>query len=120
MVPVCVFCGNKVFQRHNAYSTAAFVWTCPKCGMECSQANFVSEYRAPEPTPFDPCPFCGCDSIRASAFHISPDCFVSCSDCGAMIETTVPWNNMDVKEHDEACRKALIPLWNRRNNERKG
>ena len=64
---------------------------------------------------FDACPFCGCEEIKAGAFSISGDCYVTCTECGAMIETEVSWKGMNSQaEHDEACRTALLPLWNRR------
>ena len=64
---------------------------------------------------FDACPFCGCEEIKAGAFSISGDCYVTCTECGAMIETEVSWKGVNSQaEHDEACRTALLPLWNRR------
>lgn len=64
---------------------------------------------------FDACPFCGCEEIVCGAFSISPDCYVTCAKCGAMIETDVSWKGMDSQEeHDKACKEALLPLWNKR------
>lgn len=61
-----------------------------------------------------PRPFCGSANIRDGAFSISPDCFVLCEDCGASIETEVPWGDMTEKEHDQECWKELERRWNRR------
>ena len=68
---------------------------------------------------FDACPFCGCEEIVCGAFSISPDCYVTCTKCGAVIETDVSWKGIDSQEeHDKACKKALLPLWNNRAHNR--
>ena len=61
-----------------------------------------------------PCPFCGGNNIKCGAFAIVTDCYVECTDCGAMFETEVPWGNMNEEEHDRACLEKLAKLWNRR------
>jgi hypothetical protein len=62
-----------------------------------------------------PCPFCGSEDIKMSAFDISPECSVDCQQCGACIFDSVPWRMFDtVKSHDKRCWKKLIKKWNRR------
>ena len=65
-------------------------------------------------TELKPCPFCGSTDIEAGAYSLSEDCYVMCCSCNAGIETLVPRNGMNIKEHDEACIKRLKKLWNRR------
>lgn len=60
------------------------------------------------------CPFCGGDDIQMSAFSISSDCYIICNTCGAVIEKSVPWNDMTQEEHDDECKKVLIKAWNTR------
>ncbi len=61
-----------------------------------------------------PCPFCGGTNVKLGAFSISPDCYVICNDCGASIEKSVAWGNMNTKEHDQKCLSVLTEAWNRR------
>lgn len=68
---------------------------------------------------FKSCPFCGCKQIRGYAFSFSPDCGVECENCGAGIGSSVPWGDMDEKEHDKACYEHMLKLWNTRSNEGK-
>ena len=65
---------------------------------------------------FNACPFCGCEDIFGGAFSFSADCHAICQnpECGATIETEVPWNGMSEEEHDKECFKKLLPMWNRR------
>lgn len=61
---------------------------------------------------FYACRFCGSTDIECGAFDISPDWFVSCENCGAYIEGSIPWNGMTKEEHDAACFKAGHEAWN--------
>lgn len=64
---------------------------------------------------FLPCPFCGSKDIDGGAFSISPDCYISCGDCGCTIETDVSWEGHDTeKSHDKECMAELKKLWNKR------
>ncbi|WP_445449045.1 Lar family restriction alleviation protein [Enterococcus faecalis] len=64
-----------------------------------------------------PCPFCGSEKISFNAFSISPDAYVLCKQCNASIEISVPWDDMDEKEHDKVCFEKLSVLWNKRASE---
>ncbi|MGC3434459.1 Lar family restriction alleviation protein [Enterococcus faecalis] len=64
-----------------------------------------------------PCPFCGSENISFNAFSISSDAYVLCEQCNASIEISVPWNDMDEKEHDKVCFEKLSVLWNKRTSE---
>ena len=61
-----------------------------------------------------PCPFCGSENISFNAFSISSDAYVLCEQCNASIEISVPWDDMDEKEHDKVCFEKLLVLWNKR------
>ena len=63
-----------------------------------------------------PCPFCGSKDVDCRAWTFGSDCYVKCTNCGATIETVVPWEDMSEEKHDEACREVLIELWTRRDN----
>ena len=65
-----------------------------------------------------PCPFCGSENISFNAFSISSDAYVLCEQCNASIEISVPWDDMDEKEHDKVCFEKLSVLWNKRASER--
>ena len=65
-----------------------------------------------------PCPFCGSENISFNAFSISSDAYVLCEQCNANIEISVPWDDMDEKEHDKVCFEKLSILWNNRVSER--
>ncbi|MBO1106105.1 restriction endonuclease [Enterococcus faecalis] len=64
-----------------------------------------------------PCPFCGSENISFNAFSISSDAYVLCEQCNASIEISVPWDDMDEKEHDKVCLEKLSVLWNKRTSE---
>lgn len=66
-----------------------------------------------------PCPFCGSENISFNAFSISPDSYVLCKQCNASIEISVPWDDMDTKEHDKVCFKKLLTKWNKRASQSK-
>ena len=61
-----------------------------------------------------PCPFCGSENISFNAFSISSDAYVLCEQCNASIEISVPWDDIDEKEHDKVCFEKLLVLWNKR------
>lgn len=61
-----------------------------------------------------PCPFCGSENISFNAFSILSDAYVLCEQCNASIEISVPWDDMDEKEHDKVCFEKLLVLWNKR------
>lgn len=61
-----------------------------------------------------PCPFCGSEEIKIYAFSFSPDCGITCPICGAGFESDVPWEDMNIEEHDYACYEHLKKMWNRR------
>ena len=65
-----------------------------------------------------PCPFCGSENISFNAFSISSDAYVLCEQCNASIEISVPWDDLDEKEHDKVCLEKLSVLWNKRASER--
>lgn len=65
-----------------------------------------------------PCPFCGSENISFNAFSILSDAYVLCDKCNASIEISVPWDDMDEKEHDKVCFEKLSVLWNKRASER--
>lgn len=65
------------------------------------------------------CPFCGSENISFKAFSISPDSYVLCNQCNASIEISVPWDDMDTKEHDKVCFKKLLTKWNKRASQSK-
>ncbi|MDH5056713.1 Lar family restriction alleviation protein [Enterococcus faecalis] len=65
-----------------------------------------------------PCPFCGSENISFNAFSILSDAYVLCEQCNASIEISVPWDDMDEKEHDKVCFEKLSVLWNKRASER--
>lgn len=65
----------------------------------------------------NPCPFCGSENISFNAFSISSDAYVLCEQCNASIEISVPWDDMDEKEHDKVCFEKLSALWNKRTSE---
>ncbi|MDU3861748.1 MAG: Lar family restriction alleviation protein [Enterococcus faecalis] len=64
-----------------------------------------------------PCPFCGSENISFNAFSILSDAYVLCKQCNASIEISVPWDDMDEKEHDKVCFEKLSILWNNRVSE---
>ncbi|EGO2631661.1 restriction endonuclease [Enterococcus faecalis] len=64
-----------------------------------------------------PCPFCGSENISFNAFSILSDAYVLCEQCNASIEISVPWDDMDEKEHDKVCFEKLSILWNNRVSE---
>ncbi|NSN29704.1 Lar family restriction alleviation protein [Enterococcus faecalis] len=64
-----------------------------------------------------PCPFCGSENISFNSFSISLDAYVLCEQCNASIEISVPWDDMDEKEHDKVCFEKLSALWNKRTSE---
>lgn len=61
-----------------------------------------------------PCPFCVSENISFNAFSILSDAYVLCEKCNASIEISVPWDDMDKKEHDKVCFEKLLVLWNKR------
>lgn len=65
----------------------------------------------------EPCPFCGSEDISFNAFSISSDAYVLCKQCNASIEISVPWDNMNEREHDKVCFEKLSILWNNRVSE---
>lgn len=65
----------------------------------------------------EPCPFCGSEDISFNAFSISSDAYVLCKQCNASIEISVPWDNMNEREHDKVCFEKLSVLWNNRVSE---
>lgn len=67
-----------------------------------------------------PCPFCGGEEIVMYSFDISSECVLRCLTCGAVIETVVPWGEMDKEQHDEECKRVLTEAWNRRVNDDTG
>lgn len=67
----------------------------------------------------EPCPFCGSEAISFNAFSISSDAYVLCKQCNASIEISVPWDNMNEREHDKVCFEKLATLWNKRVSESK-
>ncbi|HAP3063036.1 TPA: restriction endonuclease [Enterococcus faecalis] len=61
-----------------------------------------------------PCPFCGSENTCFNAFSILSDAYVLCKQCNASIEISVPWDDMDEKEHDKVCFDKLLTKWNKR------
>lgn len=95
-----------IVERLEALRTCSDFGTCNHCQNRRKKVNKINQLKK--------CPFCGGDDIQMSAFSISSDCYIICNTCGAVIEKSVPWNDMTQEEHDDECKKVLIEAWNTR------